>query len=157
MSKKIFHSFTPNHFNDGKSIMSAYCNRGSDEKFRYIRNPALDVDHYPEKNVFSVTFKISRGGHHFQKITFEEPVTILEAILAAEEFLSYPVEKSYFDCIKNDTWSIDKHKKMSEVQTDEHENWKLQNRGMLLAESLTLQPDSLIVDGIGNFNIVVDV
>lgn len=61
-------------------------------------------------NVTSVTFDISRYGLHKQKITFKTPVLESEAVKVAEAFLSVPMDREYYDSIKNDVfgWSTSK-------------------------------------------------
>jgi hypothetical protein len=61
-------------------------------------------------NVTSVTFDISRYGRHTKTIVFDTPVFETEAVRAAEAFLSVPMDRDYYNSIKDDVfgWSTSK-------------------------------------------------
>jgi len=71
-------------------------------KFCYT-NCLGEIDNTEEK-VKSVQFDLSRYGSVKKIIKFPTPVTYQEAILAAEEYLSQPLTKEYYEIIKEDTF-----------------------------------------------------
>ena len=113
--QKRYHHYSPNYFADNHAIMSAYMERqqSSDAtlreknqgRFRFRRNTATELDDI-HSNIKSVTFAISRGSNEIQIIKFGKAVTVHEAVLAVEEFLSYNVTNDYLNAIKRDTWSL---------------------------------------------------
>lgn len=57
-----------------------------------------------EEKVKSVKFAISRYRAAQKIIKFSTPVTIKKAILVAEDYLSQPLTKEYYEIIKEDTF-----------------------------------------------------
>lgn len=49
-----------------------------------------------------VTFAISRYRQHSHTITFDELCSVNDAIMVAEEYLSYPLTEDYYNKIKDD-------------------------------------------------------
>jgi hypothetical protein len=75
--------------------------RKPDEGFRYIN--CLDRSYNKEdKIVTSVKFNISRYGEHKHTISFQEPVSEMEAIQAVESFLSQSLDEAYYSKIRDD-------------------------------------------------------
>lgn len=54
-----------------------------------------------EKYITSVIFSISRCGKHSKTLYFSEPLTEGEAISKAENYLSEPITKAYFDLVRD--------------------------------------------------------
>lgn len=57
-----------------------------------------------EKKYFFVEFCISRYGGFWRKIHFDEPVTEKTAIKAVEDFMNQPLDREYYEKIKNNTF-----------------------------------------------------
>jgi hypothetical protein len=71
------------------------------EGFRYINCLHRDYDN-KEKIVTSVEFYLSRYGEHKHTISFQEPVSEMEAIQAVESYLSQPLDEAYYSKIQDD-------------------------------------------------------
>ena len=52
----------------------------------------------------AIIFDTSRYGHHSHRIDFDAPVTEAVAVEAAERWLSQPLDRAFFDVVKDDLW-----------------------------------------------------
>ena len=74
-----------------------------DRKFRYDNSMGRPYENRT-RNIWSVTFDISRYGKYQMRISFPAPVTEAAAVEAAEDFLSQPLTSRYYEQIQDDTF-----------------------------------------------------
>ncbi len=70
--------------------------------FSYNHETKLDNKN---KQVNKVTFDISRYGKYEESLTFNDPITIKNAISNVEKYLSQPLTYEYYERIKDDLFS----------------------------------------------------
>jgi len=78
----------------------------------------LDREYCDKKHIVNnITFFISRYREYSKTITFKTPVTEKHAILAAEQYLSKPLTKKYYERIKEDTFHGQSWEDVKEIFT----------------------------------------
>ena len=55
-----------------------------------------------EKKVKKLVFNLSRGGKYKQSVHFENPVSFVDAVLAADKQLDQPLTKEVWDKVRDD-------------------------------------------------------